>query len=838
MFGKKLLSIVGLLFIGSQIRKATAGIIRQARTECTFTHDANSGSYTTNNCGDGYYAIFPNAGDNGFNVNVNTDQKAGILVLNTGTTADVFDSGTGFFKSPDGTYIVRTSAAGNAISIVESFVECNSSNVGKLVQDGDNVKLCLADNGDGKVYGEFQTGTNTKLYILDKKEPFSSDTDGSNTSMVVEATKDSILLEDDYADANGVFCDYNDHTILTRLENFCEGTILNIRYTCSGGLCQQQETGLVTSTDYLVDNGGLKIYTCTINDNVASFAFKSVNDVVAYKAVPTDSTYFTPVTSDNLDSYTDVGNLAGIALYECVKGVCVKTSGYTKINSEGKLAKYDSSTWTLPTEGCSTQDDAGNAQISDDALQLCINGSSFGAITNNAKYFITKDNSSYDRFVVSSDSYIIGFGNKIDGNYLINTNAILTTADENTHLIECDSGVCTATPVDGTAAGSYINADNKKKLISCDGSTCTLVASPDAYYVGKDGKLINCDGENDCEAVTTAAVGYYKGASNSYIKCTAVNNCAVMNSELVNCGTDKQGQLSSLGSLCLDGSNTAVFGSNKEYLVSYHSGNIFISDSFDDETKFAVITVGEKSMTLADDINVPICSKDTNLEVIPKGEGNCPDNHTKYSQCTNGVCTQAGCDPQTGAQCANGRYYLLDTASATEVSDGTSTGHLVRCKDSGKCDSISEKGYYVNAYNEAYYTCNGVAGGCRKVDMGGSCDTTGILYYSGTEVFICLDKNEGKGANLRLGGNHMLAYVDDNPLETTSGHYALVKLTEKTVTVDTGYDNNLGYVYANTATLKVLTRGLCPDMVAGSYVTVITELDCTTKYDCVVIPQE
>jgi len=804
--------------------------------DCTVTYAAN-GPYTSANCPDGYYAIFPNTGNDAFYVNVNTDATTGILVSIETDVATVVSEGTGYFKSPDGKYIERTSAAGNAISMVGTNIECSSSNVGKLVKDGDAVKLCLADNADdGKVYGLFQAEGETEKYILEKKEPFSSDETLTKSSIVVEANEDSILLSANYDASNGVFCDYSTHTLLTGVNNFCDGTVLNTKYVCDDGLCTQQDTGLTTATDYLVNiDGASKIYTCTIASDVASFSFKSnVNDVVAYKAVANDLTYLTPVSSGDLDGYTAAADLSGVVLYECVDGVCEVTDGYTKINDKATLAKYTSSTWTTPDEECSTKStDAGNAKINSQELELCITGTSFGAINGGDKYFITKDDTSYNRYIVSADDYIIGFNNNRDGDYLIDTNAVVASDADGTHLVTCDGGDCSATAGNLAEAGYYIDANNSQKLINCNGTKCSLVASADAYYVDKDKKLINCDGTHDCETVATAAVGYYKGASSSYIKCTAANNCAVMQvADYSACEGNKQGQLSDAGLLCLDGSKTGTFGETKNYLVSYHDDNIFKSDSFNAATKFAVITIDAKSMTLAD-IDEPICAKEADLEVSLKGATDCAAEHSTYESCTDGICTAeppAGCNPQDATTCVSDKYYLLTSEDATSVSDNTATGFLVKCGDSGKCGSVSDKGYYVNAYNEAYYTCNGTKGKCKKVNMGESCSTTGILYASSTDVYICL--NGSKGIKLSDGGNHVLAYVEGNPLGTNASHYALVKLTATTVTINDSYSSGLGYVYVSTADLSVLTRGNCPAKEAGSYDTVVTELDCSTKYDC------
>lgn len=243
MFGKKILSIVGLLFLGNTV-SAT----------CTWT--AVSGdeyTLTTSTCNtSGYYVAFQ-ADDNGdtdkkVNDATNVSSGYGVLFQVDGANDTVGRKVTdvGYFISGDGKYI-SNDYQGNA-KILSDVAGCTDDNIGKLVQIDDGgarrkrtitYEVCL---GEKSTLGEFASvpfsGSDTKKYLLtlDKDKLFSDD---AAKGGVISIAEKAITWDNGNDDTD--FCvDTDTKVVLTRPAEYCNNSgkdECGSYYSCTSGSC-------------------------------------------------------------------------------------------------------------------------------------------------------------------------------------------------------------------------------------------------------------------------------------------------------------------------------------------------------------------------------------------------------------------------------------------------------------------------------------------------------------------------------------------------------------------------------------------------------------------------
>jgi len=157
MFGK-ILSIVGLLFLGSQITSVSAevcGFGTVSTDGCTLTGDCNSSNY-------GYYGVFK-AADDGYTV-VNDDKNNididGILVRifdDDGTTAcEPVEGPIAYYKSTwnDATKYLKATGTGKVVNIAteDSDNACTTA-AGSIKSDGSAV--CIDNLGNSIDFGTY-----------------------------------------------------------------------------------------------------------------------------------------------------------------------------------------------------------------------------------------------------------------------------------------------------------------------------------------------------------------------------------------------------------------------------------------------------------------------------------------------------------------------------------------------------------------------------------------------------------------------------------------------------------------------------------------------------------
>jgi len=273
-----------------------------------------------------------------------------------------------------------------------------------------------------------------------------------------------------------------------------------------------------------------------------------------------------------------------------------------------------------------------------------------------------------------------------DGYYLIdNNNILITETASGKKLIKCSSngtdctektsptgifintagnGLITCTDssprcsLDTTITdGYYVNADSQ--LVSCSSNVCTVVAAKaTSYYLNISNKLIYCESSSNCSE-PDIVIGLYKTATPSVniIKCENTTSCSTVTiaelSETI-CAIGKEGQLSTNGELCLNGSPaiTKTFGDIGNWVVSQHDSGIF-------KTKittgsYGVIEISNTKIVLAttNTGNKYYCKNSSTFKVTVNG-GSCPDGTITIEHCdADGVCNDTvECNISTGAGC-------------------------------------------------------------------------------------------------------------------------------------------------------------------------------------------
>jgi len=851
MFGKKVLGLISLLFLGSQLSSVRAAeTCKITFTAATTGADAAPALCTQSNCAEGYYAVF----SAGSVVEPNTTGgENGYLVYVNGSNGCEPKDEIGYFKSPDNKYI-SNSYQGKAKMETPKSDGCITNNIGLLVNDGVNNVLCLDYYEAEKKAVTIGFDTTSEKYLLKYDNTNGVLFTGSSTGRIAIApTSNSLILDSKTTyDSNGVYCDYLENKVVDRMVNFCSGTILNFLYKCSSGLCTQETSKFTDTVDYLVTiNDKNKIYKSSTSGGVTSFAFqKDETGAKAFKVVATDNTYFEPINDAALNSLTESTDptelteaitTSGIRLYDCHNGICTLTSGYAKFGNTPALGKFtvdgSTGTWELviTSETCATSNtDEGNVLLDSTNLKLCVdpNTNNFSTISDDSEYFLLK-NSKYYSYLVNGNVIVASSTKPTVGYYLIaNGNILITSAGDASKLISCDGTDCTE--VSTFAAGYYLSGHDQG-LIECEtantAGSCSIHTVTTGYYANAvSGKaLLSCDGTN-CEAVDTAAVGYYQngetGAANKYIQCTTTTTCALIGAGFAaSCEGDSNiGKLTNNGSLCLGDSKTATFGTNR-YLIKYDSGSIFNEKVV--STKFGVVKATVNSLILDTSVSGQgVCVKDADNIITTDAEAACSTGKSYYPTCdAYGVCsaTETVCNPQTGADCLANTYYLATGTSSTEVIKtsvlaNTSTGYVFYCAEAGKqCIYTSEAGYYVNSKTQAFY-CNGVEGQCKSADKNNlilaGCTANGGLYVSGGYVYLCLDKADDT-INIKLddgAGNYLANYEESNIFGIPEDEYGMITVTANKAVLNKTYDNKLPYAYVQKSTLKVLVRGeICPD---------------------------
>jgi len=232
MFGKKLLSIVGLLFIGNQISSVSAG--------CTPTYVDGSVSGCDSCDGtdaDGLYYV-EGTGENTDHILISVSGSD-----STASCSQINDAG--YYRTLDGNYykVIHSTFIASTVETVANAVACAP---GKFeLQNG---KFCL-------------DSTNVLTMGDDKKYLFKGSTDvfsAGETNVVLKSNENSITLDNTI---NGKeYCVTEELEIMGTKESYCADAECETYYYCTSGVCSEVED---VCEAYTPDPDGSK---CDIND--------------------------------------------------------------------------------------------------------------------------------------------------------------------------------------------------------------------------------------------------------------------------------------------------------------------------------------------------------------------------------------------------------------------------------------------------------------------------------------------------------------------------------------------------------------------------------------------
>jgi len=367
MFGKKILSVVSVLFLGSKI--AIAAAVPRATGAITIDACDNiDAGIATTPCGGSATATTLCIKDNKIYSYDNSEATCNTGTVHTlssslnvvsqttdttviaenlsgtpysdGTKLAIFDCDASTCKQTygyvtDGTtaYEVSYNGVSKAATVnesVESATDC-SGKVGNLIKYIDKVYLCI-DVAKSVELKNDGTGENY-LMANENGNIFSAAESADYPKLVVKQGAKAITFNNLYTDEE--YCVYDSNLIMSRIDQFCVGNILDNLYNCDEGKCQVTGSPIGAGS-YIVEekNGDLGLYTCTgtgtgpVNcekDNGSLNGIKVVSDTKNEEGY----TFLKTVDENGLKEIDDEKLAAAkLKLYDCINGECVLTDGF------------------------------------------------------------------------------------------------------------------------------------------------------------------------------------------------------------------------------------------------------------------------------------------------------------------------------------------------------------------------------------------------------------------------------------------------------------------------------------------------------------------------------
>jgi len=627
MFAKKLLSIVGLLFIGSRITSVNAtGIDSCSTASVTITGCDPQVGPATGACIDGN-KIYTYAEDTKSTcyVSVESPLAAGVHVLTVSgatvtdvelsavdSTADTnyllyicddskCDITNGFVKGKNDAYIKiisgETAGEDASTSLDDSDkADCTPGTIFKGKDEDSAIKFCIAA-GQGEALAA--NAAATKNYIVTKSEPLTDDDTDAKTNMVVQVSDKAFVLNTIYTDDE--YCVYGTNEIQNRIANFCEGTILDNMYTCENGLCFKRDSP-ITAGNYIVKSGtDFNLYKCetdtgstTVTCNVDNGA--EDNGILLVKEESNTKEYtFQKVYATSLLSTADLAT-DSLFIYDCVAGACKPAEALIRAGTTTATAYCDGTdkcatgteTITLAKIGAISYDTkfimtpTGSTAVdieSGKSYAYVGTDSAFAVIKNVGNVIVAKaqilDDTIYvnneDNTLATSDEYT-ACGNTIKQYTSVDTITNTATAGEDCvpPAVECElsaTGDENEHCVEGYYLKSTDDGNNKDKLVKTDEETGTL------YY---------CEGtKKACTSELSSGFkpGFYKNVdvisreTVQYIKCPTLDSCTAVAVTDNACSDAKVGGLiisegeTPKFSICIDDASNAVELSDGEVKV-------------------------------------------------------------------------------------------------------------------------------------------------------------------------------------------------------------------------------------------------------------------------------
>jgi len=602
MFGKKILSIVGLLFLGIQFTSVKAiGI--QTCSEASVNVNACSSltGEPTGVCIDGNTVYFYND-DNG-SCAIKSTYSEGIHVLEQSFTelelSDV-ENGTknyllyvcddsncaltnGFVKGKDEAYIQITSGQAEATNASGDLVGSDkaSCTAGSLFMDEDDskIKICITP-GKGV---ELATNGETKNFIVQKTGPLTEDNNNLITDMVVQVSDKAFVLNTLYTDKE--YCAYESHEIQDRITNFCSGTILDDMYSCTEGLCKKSASPIAAG-EYIVKGttGDFKLYKCvdgttgTVNCEVDVDA--DDNGILLVKEESNDKEYtFQKVYSSSELSNANLDE-EDYYIYDCVGGACKPAEALIRFSAGGvvttahcvKGAKCAAGTEIIYLEKIGIISYASN-------FIMTPTGESAVALSSGGTYAFAGGESAF-AVIKNVGGVIVAKAEILEETYYVKI-------DDNTVVTKSEYDLCQSTIKQYTSVNAVTSTatpgDNcVPPEIECELDTETPASNihcGEGYYLkstgtnvglakenNESGTLYHCSGSGKACIEVSAGFkpGFYKNVdvvnneTVQYIKCPALGTCTAVAVTASSCSNAKIGGLIVKGvvfSICIDTSD-------------------------------------------------------------------------------------------------------------------------------------------------------------------------------------------------------------------------------------------------------------------------------------------
>jgi len=611
MFGKKILSIVGLLFLGIQFTSVKAiGIQTCTEADVNVSDCSGVAGESTGVCIDGNTLHY-------YNNNVGSESCSNGSIYSKGIYVLVFDgvksvtdielsnveSGNnyllyvcddsncaltnGFVKGKGDAYIQITSGQAEAKNASEDLVDsdiagCTAGSLFKDENDYSKIKICITP-GKGEALAGNAEGT--KNFIVKKAGTLTKDDNVENTDMVVQVSDKAFVLNTLYTDEE--YCTYESHQIQDRISNFCSGTVLDDMYSCTKGLCKKSASPIAAGK-YIVKGttGDFKLYECvdvttgTVNCEVDVDA--DDNGILLVKEESNDKEYtFQKVYPSSELSNADLDE-EDYYIYDCVGGACKPAEALIRFSAGGVVTTAHCVKGAKCAAGTETINLGNIGAISYDTNFIMTPTSGSAVIlSSGGTYAFAGDESAFaviknvgDVIVVKAEILEETYYVKIDDNTVVtkseydlcqstikqytSVNAVTSTATPGENCtappIECQLDTSDPTSNVNCGVGYYLKSTGTN-----DGDLAKENNEP--------GTLYHCSGSGQaCIEVVSDGFkpGFYKNVdvvnngTVQYIKCPDLGTCKAVAVTTNSCSNAKIGGLIVEGgvfSICIDTSD-------------------------------------------------------------------------------------------------------------------------------------------------------------------------------------------------------------------------------------------------------------------------------------------
>jgi len=677
MFGKKILSVVSVLFLGSQI--AIAAVPRNNPNDYMSKRVATD----LDNCTTDEKGYIEDAGITPTTYCLDGTSIYGILNSNKKQMGDavlIFES-NGSLVEPSNVensndYSMYICNSDNVCARTYGYVKKNESTYLAIKKDNTGADSTSADTPGttaGCTVGALFTEMSVKICIDDGKSVSFADGPGNyfmtnvgegtgqtiftatgadtKEKMVLDVRANTIVLNTVYNDAE--YCSYENNGLINGKTHFCSGTILENLYNCVDGLCNlSHDADNVGDGTYLVHIGSNthKVYTCTSHkcelqdDYTGQYVFQNHD--------ATDITYEMALNDDALGSLNDITEKP-IYLYDCFKGVCTPTSGFVKYNGGSSLASCNGSTCSSESSfvNCSGENAGDVGSVTSD-MAVCTDVNTPTVVSGDGVFYGNKLYKKTGGNVVAASQQ--------PGNYLFGSDIKI-----------CSNGSCT-TPE--SFSGYILNSGSDKST----------------------NPLIHCTTKINCSTIakTALANGYYWNTDSTAEKVIICNNngCATTASTVAkeNCSSDQHKLIHNSGAFKYCDGTSSVVLTGLDGLKLYEVGSVknsginYPTDFGDSTSSKMVIKVTANSVTEYNNASDFCIHNDSNV-LVEKGGCDSPMN---IYTCTTagGACSKVepysepGCNPDSPTAICNG-YYV------------TSENHLIKCTGVS-CPRQNRIGYF------------------------------------------------------------------------------------------------------------------------------------------------